>query len=103
MTETEVFESSTRAASDRWRWLATAFAVVAVAALAFAAFVLVRDDDRVVRMGTPTMMMPTMSMDVGAMRDQCVAVHGDQDWCARMADLMANHPGASGMPMMTAP
>ena len=99
MTETEVFESSTPAATDRWRWIATAFAVVAVAALAFALVVLVRGDDSVARSGT----MPMMSMDVDAMRDHCVAVHGDEDWCAEMARLMARHPGASTMPMMTTP
>lgn len=98
MTDTEVLDSPAPATSDRWRWLATSFAVVAVAALAFAAFVLVRDDGDVTRTGTPGM-MPMMSMDVDAMRDQCVAMHGDADWCTQMSELMADHPGASTMPM----
>lgn len=87
---------------DHWRWLAASFAVVAVAALAFAAFVLVRDDDRASRADLPAM-MPMMSMDADAMRDQCAAVHGDEEWCAQMAELMADHPGASRMPMPMRP
>ena len=101
MTEPPEVPESVPAATDRWRWLAASFAVVAVAALAFAAFVLVRDDDRVSRADMPA--MPMMSMDVDAMRDHCVAVHGDEDWCADMADLMAEHPGASTMPMQMRP
>ena len=88
--------------SDHWRWLAASFAVVAVAALAFAAFVLVRDDDRFTRADMPAM-MPMMSMDVDAMRDRCVAVHGDDDWCAQMADRMADRQRAPRMPMPMRP
>ena len=102
MTEPPEVSEPAPASTDRWRWLAASFAVVAVAALAFAAFVLVRDDDGVSRADLPAM-MPMMSMDVDAMRDQCVAVHGDEDWCAQMADLMADHPGASRMPMPMRP
>ncbi|HEX4904837.1 MAG TPA: hypothetical protein VFU93_05265 [Acidimicrobiales bacterium] len=98
MTDTEVLASPAPPRSDHWRWLAASFAVVAVAALAFAAFVLVRDDGSVTRAGTPGM-MPMMSMDADAMRAQCVAMHGDADWCAQMVDLLADHPGASTMPM----
>lgn len=101
MTDTEVSDTLASPRSDRWRWLAASFAVVAVAALAFAAFVLVRDDDGDgfrARMGDPAE-MPMMSMDVDAMRDQCMAMHDDADWCGQMVDLMADHLGASTMPM----
>lgn len=97
MTEPPEVTEPAPSPTDRWRWLATSFAVVAVAALAFAAFVLVRDDDGASRADLPAM-MPMWSMDVDAMRDQCMAVHDDADWCTQMADLMNDGPRGP-MPM----